>query len=544
MNILEANEYPEIISWYNPSSSSYSCRGCCSSSSSSPPPPPATAGVVTSCKSGAEGRKGATSPCTDNICGLTPLNNSSLAVADNLGARTKGRECVTTTSSSSSSGSVAFCGFVIFDNDKFESKVMSKYFPGSKYSSFTRRLRRWNFQSASLIDDNGKSRGLGRRYWHPQFQKGDFELARKMVAVPQARKKRKCIELDAYFSGATAHGQTGTLIPSSSLRLVHRRQDTRPPPHPGDDEDMDIVHSNYNVLLKQKINNISLDGAPQKYRHRQERNTNENFRAHESFILPHHYQQTRNLEGVLRTMPPGTTGIIAHNNLSSVVGADSSANLQRNQGIAKSNSHTCMLPSASYSTLLCSTRPKHSRTSTPALLTNNTTATRSNTSPAYHAALCGIKQAYDLNERHHELMLPTPSATRLHQLQRCHQLQDLVSSSSVRNKNATTTSTATASAVGAYSYNDFTSQLISPRSSSFSSYRRGKDTNQNIPRRHRLQMISAPTGGHLSRSDQTSLPSDSNLMLPREKENKEKLRLAIMNYYATISRGGGKHMYS
>jgi len=75
-------------------------------------------------------------------------------------------------------------GFIIYDTVAFENKIMPLYFPGAKYSSFTRRLRRWNFQLHKLSESC-------RRYWHPSFQRGDYNLAFNMMAVPQVRKRRR-----------------------------------------------------------------------------------------------------------------------------------------------------------------------------------------------------------------------------------------------------------------------------------------------------------------------------------------------------------------
>ena len=36
-------------------------------------------------------------------------------------------------------------GFIIKNKDKFADDVLPRYFKGSKYSSFTRKLKRWGF---------------------------------------------------------------------------------------------------------------------------------------------------------------------------------------------------------------------------------------------------------------------------------------------------------------------------------------------------------------------------------------------------------------
>lgn len=75
-------------------------------------------------------------------------------------------------------------GFTIHDKKLFETEVMPKYFQDAKYTSFTRRLRRWNFR----IQTHGHKRSS---YFHPMFVKGEEEMCREMKALPQVRKKRK-----------------------------------------------------------------------------------------------------------------------------------------------------------------------------------------------------------------------------------------------------------------------------------------------------------------------------------------------------------------
>ena len=77
--------------------------------------------------------------------------------------------------------------FVILDPARFESEVLVKYFNSAKYSSFARRLRRWGF-SSRRIDE--KDRTSLRVYSHPLFLIEDEALCDKIVAIPQARKKK------------------------------------------------------------------------------------------------------------------------------------------------------------------------------------------------------------------------------------------------------------------------------------------------------------------------------------------------------------------
>ena len=122
MDILESNEYPDIVSWY----------------SSSP----------------VSGEK------------VTPRDERANTV-----------------------GSGPSQGFIIYDKDRFEKEVMSIHFIGCKYSSFTRRLRRWKFQSGRVVKNK-----KARKYWHPMFQRGNYKLVAMIEAAPQVRKKRKHLD--------------------------------------------------------------------------------------------------------------------------------------------------------------------------------------------------------------------------------------------------------------------------------------------------------------------------------------------------------------
>jgi len=65
-------------------------------------------------------------------------------------------------------------GFTIFDKKQFQEVVMPNYFDkGSKYTSFTRRLNRWNF----TIQTNGKRQVA---YFHPLFNQNFPERCLQM----------------------------------------------------------------------------------------------------------------------------------------------------------------------------------------------------------------------------------------------------------------------------------------------------------------------------------------------------------------------------
>lgn len=75
-------------------------------------------------------------------------------------------------------------GFAILNKSRFTAEVMPKYFHDTKYTSFTRRLRRWSF----TIQTHGHKKVS---YFHPNFIKGNPDLCRAMVPVPQVRKSKK-----------------------------------------------------------------------------------------------------------------------------------------------------------------------------------------------------------------------------------------------------------------------------------------------------------------------------------------------------------------
>ena len=98
--------------------------------------------------------------------------------------------------------------FIIFDKARFEKEVMYEHFKGATFSSFTRRLRRWNFQSS-------KTSKKARRYWQPMFKKNNFVLASKMVAVPQVRCRRRGTTGITCSTRSTAASQLPPLLPGA-----------------------------------------------------------------------------------------------------------------------------------------------------------------------------------------------------------------------------------------------------------------------------------------------------------------------------------------
>lgn len=72
------------------------------------------------------------------------------------------------------------CGtrFIVANKEEFSRVILSKYFPSgamaTKFTSFTRRLKRWDFSRVSA----GREMGA---YYHESFIRGEPELAKKIV---------------------------------------------------------------------------------------------------------------------------------------------------------------------------------------------------------------------------------------------------------------------------------------------------------------------------------------------------------------------------
>lgn len=75
-------------------------------------------------------------------------------------------------------------GFVIRDKKRLADIVLPKYFKESKYTSFTRRLNRWNF----TIQTHGHKEAS---YFHPQFIQGDPQRALEMHPTPQSSNNKR-----------------------------------------------------------------------------------------------------------------------------------------------------------------------------------------------------------------------------------------------------------------------------------------------------------------------------------------------------------------
>lgn len=95
-------------------------------------------------------------------------------------------------------------GFIILDKKKFESIVMPMYFKQSKYTSFTRRLNRWEF----IIREHGHKKAS---YYHPLFKRGDTESCLKMNPIPQKYKKRPASR-NAVIQTTKVHSSSPSLV--------------------------------------------------------------------------------------------------------------------------------------------------------------------------------------------------------------------------------------------------------------------------------------------------------------------------------------------
>jgi hypothetical protein len=75
-------------------------------------------------------------------------------------------------------------GFIIRDKRRLADEVLPKYFKESKYTSFTRRLNRWNF----TIQTHGHKEAS---YFHPMFIRGEPQRSLEMHPTPQSSNKAR-----------------------------------------------------------------------------------------------------------------------------------------------------------------------------------------------------------------------------------------------------------------------------------------------------------------------------------------------------------------
>lgn len=94
-------------------------------------------------------------------------------------------------------------GFTIHDKKQFEQVILPKFMKKIHYSSFTRRMNRWNFVLYNISHTSS-------RYFHPQFIKGDYDSAREMTPEPQRQWRR------------TKDGEWETREPSTNNRNISK----------------------------------------------------------------------------------------------------------------------------------------------------------------------------------------------------------------------------------------------------------------------------------------------------------------------------------
>jgi len=94
-------------------------------------------------------------------------------------------------------------GFTIHDKKQFEQVILPKFMKKIHYSSFTRRMNRWNFVLYNVSHTSS-------RYFHPQFIKGDYDSAREMT--PEAQKQWR----------RTKDGEWETREPSTNNRTISK----------------------------------------------------------------------------------------------------------------------------------------------------------------------------------------------------------------------------------------------------------------------------------------------------------------------------------
>lgn len=76
------------------------------------------------------------------------------------------------------------CGFVIKDKKKCLDQVLSIHFGMSKYPSFTRRLKRWDF----VHNQRGNKVAF---YFHRLFRREDPDACKEMKSIPQKKYTKK-----------------------------------------------------------------------------------------------------------------------------------------------------------------------------------------------------------------------------------------------------------------------------------------------------------------------------------------------------------------
>lgn len=101
-------------------------------------------------------------------------------------------------------------GFIIRDKRRLADEVLPKYFKESKYTSFTRRLNRWNF----TIQTHGHKEAS---YFHPMFIRGDPQRSLEMHPTPQASNKaRESRYIDVHVNDSKRSNANASLVMAMS----------------------------------------------------------------------------------------------------------------------------------------------------------------------------------------------------------------------------------------------------------------------------------------------------------------------------------------
>jgi hypothetical protein len=145
--------------------------------------------------------------------------------------------------------------FVIFEPQMFEAVVLPKFFPQSRYASFTRKLNRWGFRQIAKGPDRGA-------FHHDLFRKANPQLCLQMTCV-RARKTRAIDDqARGYLNFQQSHGNSlssrsplvSSLSPSSErMRMGGMPQGLSPFQHGGGGAGCDNFSSVSNESLGEML---------------------------------------------------------------------------------------------------------------------------------------------------------------------------------------------------------------------------------------------------------------------------------------------------
>eukprot|EP00558_Chaetoceros_sp_UNC1202_P009149 CAMPEP_0197235814 /NCGR_PEP_ID=MMETSP1429-20130617/3149_1 /TAXON_ID=49237 /ORGANISM="Chaetoceros sp., Strain UNC1202" /LENGTH=336 /DNA_ID=CAMNT_0042694505 /DNA_START=192 /DNA_END=1202 /DNA_ORIENTATION=+ len=105
-------------------------------------------------------------------------------------------------------------GFIVCDKERFEKEVLPVYFKKkSQYTSFTRRLNRWNF----TIQRHGHKKSS---YFHPSFVKGDSNQCLLMRPRPQLHRSKMPFAAAKKSRAVACVGEENKCLLSSNSKEV------------------------------------------------------------------------------------------------------------------------------------------------------------------------------------------------------------------------------------------------------------------------------------------------------------------------------------